>query len=211
MSTIGVKKTLNLHKYSLKVNDIFSNRKLVLPIIFAIAGLFFGCFTGKGEGRLFLKITEYFTTVILKQSVTDLVPYFFYYLIIPSIFIGLIFFFGMSACGGFAVCIFPFSFSYIVGIISYYMYLNYTLKGLAYCVIEVFPYAVLSEVAIILCTAESLNMSEFILKSISRSTKLFDYGFQKYYKLYLKNYTIVFIAVIIKIILDYLFGTLFSF
>ena len=40
MAVIGTKKTLNLHKYSIKVNDFLSNWKIIIPVIFTFAGAF---------------------------------------------------------------------------------------------------------------------------------------------------------------------------
>lgn len=211
MSTLGVKKTLNLHKYSVRVNDIILDWKIILPVIFSISGLIIGCMYSKGEGALYQKVTSYFSEAVMNQSVTQLIPYLLKSLLIPSVFAGLLFFFGMSAYGGFIASIFPLIFAYFTGIISYYMYLNFTLKGLAYCVIIIFPYAVFSLISIILCTAESINMSELILRSISKSKKYSDYSFKTYYKTYIKNYAYILLAAVIKLIMEYLFGGLFTF
>jgi len=212
MSTsIGLKKTLNLHKYSVRVNDFVLNWKIVLPVIFSVAGLVTGCEMSKGEGGLYLKISEYFSQYVMNQPITMLVPYFLRCLVIPSVFVALLFFFGMSAYGGVFTNVFPFLYGFFTGTVSYYMYSTYTLKGLAYCVIMIFPYAVLSLIAIILCTTESINMSELILRSISKSNKFVDYSFKQYYLAYAKNYSIILLAAAVKIILDYLFGALFNF
>lgn len=211
MSTLGVKKTLNLHKYSVRVNDFVLDWKIILPVLFSVSGLIIGCMYAKGEGALYSKVTLYFSQSVINQTVTQLVPYLLKSLLIPSVFAGLLFFFGMSAYGGFIASIFPMIFACFTGIISYYMYLNYTLKGLAYCVIIVFPYAVFSLISIILCTAESINMSELILRSISKSKKFSDYSFNAYYKSYIKNYAYILLAAVIRLIMEYLFGGLFSF
>ena len=211
MSTLGVKKTLNLHKYRVRVDEIVLNWKIIIPVIFALAGLIAGCMYAKGEGALYQKVTAFFLQSVVRQAVTSLVPYALRCLLVPTLFAGLLFFFGLSACGGFIANIFPFIFTFFTGMISYYMYLNYTLKGLAYCVIIIFPYAVFSLVAIILCTCESINMSEFVLRSISKSNKFSDYGFTAYYRSFLKNCTYILLAAGIKIVLEYLFGSLFVF
>ena len=68
MSVIGTKKTLNLHKYSIKVNDFLSNWKIIIPVIFTFAGIISGCIGGKGEGRLYKVVADYFTNVILARD-----------------------------------------------------------------------------------------------------------------------------------------------
>ena len=211
MSALSLKKTLNLHKYSVRVNNFVLNWKIIIPVIFSVAGLIFGSTASEGDGRLYLKITEYFTQSVMSQPVVQLVPYFLRCLLMPSVLIAILFFFGLSAYGGVFTNLFPFIYGFVVGVISFYMYRTYTLKGLAYCVIMIFPYAVLSMIAIILCTSESISMSELILRSISKSNKFIDYSFKTYYTQYAKNYAFVLLAAALKIILDYLFGTLFNF
>lgn len=211
MSTLSLKKTWNLHKYSVRVNNFILNWKILVPAAFAVAGLIAGCLIGKGEGVLYQRITSYFTDTVLSYQLGKLLPYFLSCLIIPSLFCALLFFFGLSAYGGAFTNIFPFTFGFLIGTVSYYMYSTYTLKGLAYCVILVFPYAVLSLISIVLCTSESISMSDVILRSISKNFKFTDYTFKQYYTGYLKNYVYILFAAAIKIILDYLFGTIFNF
>ena len=211
MSTLSMKKTLNLHKYSVRVNNFVLNWKILVPAVFAVAGLIAGCLIGKGEGALYQRITSYFSEYVISGQIGKLLPYFLSCLIVPSLFCALLFFFGMSAYGGVFTNIFPFAFGFLIGTVSYYMYNTYTLKGLAYCVILIFPYAVLSMISIVLCTSESISMSEVILRSISKNSKFSDYTFKRYYTGYLKNYGYILFAAVIKIILDYLFGALFNF
>lgn len=211
MSTLGLKKTLNLHKYSVRVNNFVLNWKIILPVAFSVGGMIFGCAVSKGEGSLYRKITELFVQSVMNQPLSQLLPYFLRCLLIPTVFAALLFFFGLSAYGGILTNFFPFVYGFFTGTVSYYMYRTYTLKGLAYCVIMIFPYAALSLISIVLCTSESISMSETVLRSISKSGKFSDYSFRQYYTQYAKNYTLILLAAVVKIILDYLFGTLFNF
>lgn len=211
MSTLSLKKTLNLHKYSVRVNDFVLNWKIIIPASFAVTGLIAGCLLGKGEGAVYLKITSYFSETVMSRQFEKILPYFLSCLIVPSVFCGLIFFFGLSAYGGVFTNFFPFVFGGGVGTVSYYMYSTYTLKGLAYCVILIFPYAVLCMISIVLCTSESISMSDVILRSISKNPKFPDYSFKQYYTGYLKNYVYILLAAALKIVLDYLFGAVFNF
>ena len=182
MALIGTKKTLNFHKYSLKATEIMSNWKLFLPIIFSFAGIISGCIGGKGEGKLYLKITDYFTTVILTRDITSIGSEFLIYLIFPAVFLIVIFFLGLSVFGAVITNVMPLIYGYIIGCISFFLYNEYTLKGLGYCIIMIFPYGTLCLLAIVLCCRESINMSEYIMKSISKTTKFPNYGFAVYYK-----------------------------
>lgn len=211
MALIGTKKTLNFHKYSLKATEIMSNWKLFLPIIFSFAGIISGCFGGKGEGKLFLKITDYFTTVILTRYITSIGSEFLIYLIFPAVFLIVIFFLGLSVFGALITNVMPLIYGYIIGCISFFLYNEYTLKGLGYCIIMIFPYGTLCLLAIVLCCRESINMSEYIMKSISKTTKFPNYGFAVYYKSFFRNLIFIVGASALKTILEYLFGGLFAF
>lgn len=211
MALIGTKKTLNFHKYSLKATEIMSNWKLFLPIIFTFAGIISGCIGGKGEGKLYLKITDYFTTVILTRDITSIGSEFFIYLIFPAVFLIVIFFLGLSVFGALITNVMPLIYGYIIGCISFFLYNEYTLKGLGYCIIMIFPYGTLCLLAIVLCCRESINMSEYIMKSISKTTKFPNYGFAVYYKSFFRNLIFIVGASALKTILEYLFGGLFAF
>lgn len=211
MSLIGTKKTLNFHKYSLKATEIMSNWKLFLPIIFSFAGIISGCIGGKGEGKLYLKITDYFTTVILTRDITSIGSEFLIYLIFPAVFLIVIFFLGLSVFGAVITNVMPLIYGYIIGCISFFLYNEYTLKGLGYCIIMIFPYGTLCLLAIVLCCRESINMSEYIMKSISKTTKFLNYGFAVYYKSFFRNLIFIVGASALKTILEYLFGGLFAF
>lgn len=211
MALIGTKKTLNFHKYSLKATEIMSNWKLFLPIIFSFAGIISGCIGGKGEGKLFLKITDYFTTVILTRDITSIGSEFLIYLIFPAVFLIVIFFLGLSVFGALITNVMPLIYGYIIGCISFFLYNEYTLKGLGYCIIMIFPYGTLCLLAIVLCCRESINMSEYILKSISKTAKFPNYGFAVYYKSFFRNLIFIVGASALKTILEYLFGGLFAF
>ncbi len=211
MSVIGTKKTLNFHKYSLKITDILSNWKIIIPVIFSLAGILTGCFTGKGEGRLFQTVTNYFNTVVLGRDTLSLGSDFIFYLILPSIFLTVVFFLGLSVFGSLITNAVPLVYGYLIGCVSFYLYSEYTLKGLAYCIIMIFPYGVLCLLAIVLCCRESISMSEYIIKSISKTGKFLNYGFNTFYKSFFRNFIFIIIASALKTVLEYLFGSLFTF
>ncbi len=211
MSFIGTKKTLNFHKYNIKLTEILSNWKIILPLIFSFAGIIAGCLSGKGEGKPFLRITEYFTSVILTRDTTAVGSEFILYLIFPAVFTVIIFFLGLSVFGSVLTNAMPMIYGYIIGCISFFLYSEYTLKGLGYCIIMIFPYSTLCLVAIVQCCRESINMSEFIMKSISKTTKFLNYGFAVYYKSFFRNLIFIIAASALKSVLQYLFGGLFTF
>ncbi len=211
MEKITLKKTLNLHKYNLRVADIISNWKLILPIGFSVVGLVMGSCLAKGEGDVYLKISELIKQLLLNDSNKSVYASFIIFLLIPTVFAFAIFFSGLSIYGGIIANIIPAFFSFAVSIITYFFYSNYTLKGLAYCVIIIFPYAVLSLLSLILLTGESITMSQVLLKSLNKNFRSENYKFSFYYKNCLKSYIFIILATILKIIIDKLFLGIFVF
>ena len=211
MAGIGLKKTLNLHKFSVKVSDIISNWKFILPLIFSLTGLILGSSAAKGQGTVYQKIAEYFPLIINNSENIFVLNNFLRYMMLPTVFIAITFFIGLSAFGGLLVNSIPLIYGYLIGGLSYYLYSTYSLKGLAYCVILIFPYAAVSMLSLILSSRESINMSELLIKCISKSKKFYDYNFSVYYKSYLKNYVLIIASAVLKVVLDYLFLSLFTF
>lgn len=211
MTKINVKKTLNLHKYSLRVSSLISDWKFLLPIAFSLAGLAVGACVAKGEGDMYKFFSNYINQFLIENSTLPPISTFVIYLLIPTVFAVILFFCGLSIYGGLISNAIPFFYSLIIGTVTYYLYNNYTLKGLAYCVIIIFPYAVLSLFSLILITGECINMSQLLTKNLNKNPRSSDYSFTFYYKNCLKSYVFIILATIVKTVLDSLFISLFSF
>ncbi len=210
MSSPVIKKTLNLHKYSVRVSNFVPDWKILLPSAFAVGGLLLGCVSGKGEWRLFSKVVQLFRPVLENAAVSPLSG-FIQSLLVPTVLAAVLFFLGLSAYGSFASNFIPSVYSFFIGAVSFYMYSTYTLKGLGYCIILVFPYAALSLAGLVLICAESISMSEFMLKTVSNSKRFSDYSFRKFCISVLKGYVLIIVSAIVNVVLSYLFIGLFSF
>lgn len=210
MSVIGFKKTLNLHKYNIKVKEILLNWNYILPLIFSLFGIAFGCWLGKGGRGLYLVLSKGYCDIFLENNLS-IAADFIQSLLIATLFSAVLFFFGLCAFGSVISNTIPLLFGILIGVISYFFYQNYTLKGLAYCMILIFPYAVLSLYSIILCCRESISMANFILHKISSKERYIDYNFNAYITRFLKAYCYIPAAAVLKTILDYLFLDIFTF
>lgn len=211
MEKIKSKKTLNLHKISVKLGVFMSNWKITLPSAIAVAGIFTGTIIAKGESSLYFSAVEYILKLIIKPDNQSNYAGLIMSLLIPTAFAVVIFFNGLSVYGNITVNLIPFVYGMISGLVTYHLFNSYTLKGLGYIVIMFLPYAVLSLFSLILMTAESIDMSQVLLKKLSRSKRISDYSFSNYYKNCLKNYIYIIIAALIKTVLDSLFADLFIF
>lgn len=211
MTNIKIKNTLNLHGFSVRIKDIFLYWKLIIPLIISVAGIVTGSYIAKGEGHLYLFIERYIETLLLNKSDFNLPSDLIVLILIPSIFAIVLYFCGLSVFGGLISNSVPFFYSLLVGIISYYFYYNYTLKGLAYCVILIFPYAVLSLFSLILMTSECIIMSEYLINKTNQRKVFAEYSIKQYSVNYIKSYAFIVLSVLIKCILDSLFIGIFSF
>ncbi len=211
MGKLRIEKPLDLHKFSIKINDIMSNWKIIIPVAISVLGIFAGAMVAKGEGAFYHNIIPYVQKFLLKSENQSNYASLTIYLLVPTIFAALIFFSGLSVYGSITVNIIPFAYSFMSGVITYYLFKSYTLKGLGYIVLMFLPYAVLSLLALILMTAESVDMSQVLLKKLSRTKRMSDYGFNNYYRNCIKGYIMIIVAAIIKTVLDSLFVGLFIF
>lgn len=213
MTKISIKKTLNLHKFNVEVAEIISNWKIIVPIVFAVMGLFVGTALSKGEGQLCKLLTTSIENILTDGTYTETYSAVVIYLMIPTFFAFLLFFCGLSVYGGLVSNFLIISYSMIIGFVSYYFYSNYSLKGLAYCVIIIFPYAILTLFSLILITGECINMSQVLTKNLSKNLRGRgkEYNFKFYYRNCMKSYCFIVLGTVIKIIIDSLFIGLFNF
>ncbi|MDD6276174.1 MAG: hypothetical protein PUB20_05070 [Clostridia bacterium] len=210
MSVISLKKTLNLHKYSVKAKDFLLNWNYMVPLIISLTGIILGCKIGKDARGVYLIISKGYCDIFLGNNFS-LGSDFIQSLLISTIFAGILFFFGLCAYGAVISNAVPFCYGIMIGIVSFYFYQNYTLKGLAYCMILVFPYAVLSLYSINLCCRESINMANMIIHKISSKERYIDYSFNTYITRFFKSYLYIPAAAVLKTVLDYLFIDIFTF
>lgn len=211
MEKLKTKRTLNLHKYRLKFEDMLSDWRIILPVIVAVIGIIAGSMIAKGEGAIYLSISQHIKNLLIRTENQSNYTSLFIYLLIPTVFAVAIFFSGLSVYGSITVNTIPFIYGLLSGIFTYYLFGTYTLKGLGYIVIMFLPYAVFSLFSLILMTTESIDMSQVLLKKLIRTSRMSDYNFNKYYKNCIKSYIFIIIAAVIKTVLDGLFVGLFVF
>lgn len=206
-----IKKPVNLHKLGIKFNNFIPNWKLITPIIFSVTGIFFGSSTAKGERGIYLKLSELINQYILSDTGASLYENLTVYLLLPTFFAVVIFFFGLSVFGCLTVNVIPLAYSLFSSMIVYFLFETYALKGLAYVAIMLLPYCILSLVALIMLTGESIGMSQLLVKTLGKSKRLSDYSFGLYYKNSLKYYLLIILAVAVRVIMHKLFSSIFVF
>lgn len=208
---IGIKRTFNLHKYSSQIKDIISEWKIIATIAVSMAGMIAGTLCEKGERGSFGEFPRIIFNYMINTDVSEIYTTFLYNLLLPTILFVVIFFCGLSAYGVLISYFIPFGYSMLIGMLTYYLYSDFMLKGLAFFVILILPFATLSLLGIVLMTVDSINMSQGVLNVLGNANKRYPYNFSIYYKSALRNYIIIIISAIIKTILDNLFIGIFSF
>ena len=192
-------------------NKIMPDWKLITPIFFSVAGIIFGSLTAKGERGIYLKLSELINQNILSDAGVTLYESLMVYLLLPTIFAVAIFFFGLSVYGCFTVNVIPLAYSLFSSMIVYFLFETYALKGLAYVAIMLLPYCILTLVALIMLTGESIGMSQLLVKTLGKSKRLSDYSFGVYYKNSMKYYLLIILAVAVRVVMYKLFSSIFVF
>lgn len=194
------------------LHNVMSEWRIAVPLIIALIGLFVGTFVIKGEESVYSKAGYYIENYLLNDYNYTFYLRLIIHLLIPTAFAFVMFFLGLSVYGGLIVSLLPFTFTLFCGIITYYMFSEYTLKGLAYCVIMLFPYLTLSLYALVIISGECITMSQYLLCILSvKRIKAPDYSIKNYYLNTSKSYIIILIAALIKTLIEGLFVGLFSF
>lgn len=206
-----ITKPVNLHKFNIKFNSFMPDWKLITPVIFSVAGITCGSLAAKGERGIYLKLSELINQYIISDSGASLYESLTVNMLFPTLFAVVIFFSGLSVYGCFAVNAVPFLYSLFFGMVVYFFFDTYALKGLAYVTIMILPYCILSLVSLIKITGESISMSRLLIKTLEKSKRLNDYNFGLYYKNSLKYYLFIILAVAVKIIMHKLFSSIFVF
>lgn len=211
MTRLGIKQTLNLHKYNISIKEFLGEWRILIAAAISLSGILLGTFWIKGEGELPEKITYILFEKLINNETQDMFISFIFNLLIPTAFFILVFFCGLSAYGNVLSYIIPLIYSTVIGMFTCQLYSEYKLKGLAAFVILILPFATLSLLGIILITVESVKMSQTVMNVLSNRPKRILYSFTMYYKNSLKSYVPIIMSSVLKTVLDKLFVGLISF
>ena len=194
---------------------LLSNWQLYLLMILLFLGIALGCMEVKHSSETFDNLLQY----IIKDFFTRRaqVPFYksFLYSFLSSFFIILILFFiGLSPVGFPVILLVPFFRGFGLGIVSGYLYQQYQLKGIAYSLLTIYPYSILSVTALVLCSLESWKMSARLI-TVFHHSKFNSLDFSRESKIYLVRFIfylgIILISSIFDVVLTKLFSSFFIF
>lgn len=190
-------------KNSFRLEDLLFHKYKIILLAFAMVSILLGSVLYNNindlsvneliSNRITMLKTGEFSSVLLFLVKTEIVFY------IISLFIGTSFI-------GSPLVVLPASIKcIIIGFISSYMYNEFELKGVLFCLLFVFPYAAVTTTSLLFALSESISMSRLGFNSVTNKNTADDISV----KLYLLRYLILIIINIICALFNSLLIVLF--
>ena len=153
-----------------------------------------------------------FSVYIRSKSSQSLGMNFINSLAVNAAFMLAVFVFGLCAVGLPLICILPIIRGVGIGMLSGYLYSNFALRGLGYCVLVIYPGLIPAIFALLLACSAGINSSYEMLLSISSAKAQRGDGS---IKIYCMRFLIICILIVLAAVTDAaasrLFCRLFSF
>jgi len=209
MSIVTLRKPIDLKIIRKRTEELFEKRKIIIPLLLGIAGIFIGNMIAEGESVLYLKLTEV-CKLLFNESIQT-AKLFLNSLTVPTVFFFIEFLSGLSISGVFILNFIPTIYGIIIGEISHYYYTTYSLKGLAYCVMIIFPYTALTMLSLVFNAKTNYSMSQELTTFITRKSTAGTLLMKNYSLNLLKNYLILVFGAFVNILCHHFFSDFFSF
>lgn len=194
------------------ITGIIEHRRLIaLTVIFSI-GMIWGVKIVTNENSYAaVKFIELFKNYLSERVGESLFILFTNSLFISLVFITVSFIGGLCAVGAPFILFAPFIRGLGMGMISGYLYGSFRLQGLGYSLLIIYPGALISILAMLMCCSESLLMSYEILQT-ARDKRLSD---ENSLKMYFARYGVLLSITAVSALIDAIcliaFSRFFSF
>mgnify|MGYP003289293490 CR=1 FL=1 len=143
------------------IKDILKNSKIYLLVLLFTAGILIGSlFVSSSTGLSISNLNNIISAYVRAKTEQGILQNFIMSASVNMVLSVLSVFLGFSLIGYPFVAWLPFLKGMGVGAFSGYMYLNYKMTGLAYCVILIYPGAIVSALAYILSCCDSFEYSK---------------------------------------------------
>ena len=146
--------------------------QVVLLVSLFWAGMIIGCIYINKDGDLIGKIEKIIESGYAARGSYTSFKLFFNALFTHGIFLLLAYIAGMSGIGYPFVCLMPLVCGISNGMVTGYIYSSFGVKGFLYCLTTVYPGLVVSLVALIIGSCESLQMSVNIFKILADKNRI---------------------------------------
>ena len=194
------------------INTLNESRRIVILLCLFICGLIIGSFSVKNNDSLLSAQLEdiIMSAILKKQSITYLNA-FFDSLIINLVFLISAFALGLCAIGIPAIALLPLIKGFSMGITGAYIYSNYSVKGVCYCLLILFPAQIIMSAVLIIACNEGFYMSADLFSTLNNSIS----KEKNLIRMYLTRFGVLFVftvaASLIDAALTRLFSSLFTF
>lgn len=205
-------KMLNFHYISKRFKPGTINWQIILLTAIFFSGLIAGSYSAKDTTSFVSqKIISYYMNYIKLKYITPAFSTFLSSILLGSIFTLIAYFMGLCAVGVPFILLIPFAQGFYIGEISGYIYETFTLKGLGYCAIIIFPAAVIICASIIYASKESMLMSKNMLYLLSQRHQAVQESFRDYSVKFAIYMGIIVLGGIVETVTTRLFIGLFNF
>ncbi len=181
--------------------------QVVLLISLFWAGLFIGSFfINNAEGEIVTRINAIMQYNFSSREEDTIFAIFSDALIKYGVFLTLAFFFGLCGLGYPIVVIVPLFCGIANGLMSGYLYQNFGISGLFYCLLTMYPSLTIAVVSLIMGACESMEMSKTILAILMDKHHLTtENPLKRYAYQYVILLAVIVLACVLEIVLCHFF------
>lgn len=195
------------------ITSLKKNRRILIMMLLFAAGMIIGAVSLKrADSYLSGAFSDMFSVYIRSKGSQSLGMNFINSLALNAAFMLAAFVFGLCAVGLPLICILPIIRGVGIGMLSGYLYSNFALRGLGYCVLVIYPGLIPAIFALLLACSAGINSSYEMLLSLSSVKAQRGEGS---IKIYCMRFLIICILIILAAVIDAaasrLFCRLFSF
>ncbi|MEG0980032.1 MAG: stage II sporulation protein M [Oscillospiraceae bacterium] len=187
--------------------------KMVTLISLFLSGMIIGAIAAKyNDNEINAKLVTMFSDFTMLRNTQSIFDTFLSSFAVYFIFLFISFTFGLCAIGIPIIAAIPLARGIGLGMVSGFLYSTYALSGAGYCMVILFPSAVISTAALLFGCNESFVMSYELLHLMNgESSYQHENILKKYCARYLILFGIIILAALIDTLMTILFASKFSF
>ena len=186
---------------------IKESRRIVFLLCLFICGLIIGSFAVKNNDSLLSgQLEEIIKSAILKKEGMSFINAFCDSLITDFVFLLLAFSLGLCAIGIPVISVLPLIKGFSVGITGSFIYSEYSVKGVCYCLLVFFPAQILMSAILIIACNEGFYMSADLFSTLNNSAS----NEKNLIRMYLTRFGVLLLFTIAVSLLDGALTRLFS-
>lgn len=186
--------------------------KLITLVSIFLSGVIIGCITVKHiDTNINTKLVTMLTDFVMLRNTNSILNTFINSFSVSFLYLFIAYLFGLCAIGIPIVATIPLCRGIGLGIIGGYFYSTYSLSGAGYCIVIIFPAAIISTVALLYGCNESLVMShDVFLSSKGKIPNQYENIFKRYNLRYLILTCFIAFSSVVDAIFSFLFANKFT-